>query len=202
MPVVAYRVPEPACRSTGRATSELHARVVGAGSGIIASETLPAGLMDDLLPRRRVMGETRRAFNDHQASPDGERIVLGGRMGYFSAPDSAVACRHLADHLHRLFPQLRGVKISHAWSGRIPYTADQSPHIGGRDRDWYALGYCGTGVSRSTWFGHKLASKMLDADRRTAFGDLDFRAFPLPAVGRRMVPLVEAVYRLQDRLRL
>ncbi len=188
---------------TTSATPRFHARIVSPGSAVIATEPLPPGLMDRLLPRRRVMGETRRVFNYYRASPDGQRMIFGGRMSHIWRDDREAAYRHLATDMRRLFPELAEVAITHAWSGRLGYTVDEFPHLGGADRIWFALGYCGTGVSRSTWFGHKLALKMLgDADGRTAFDDLDFRAFAVPFAARLAPPIVEAVYRLQDRLGL
>lgn len=188
---------------TSRATPEFNARIVSPGSAVIATAPLPPGLMDRLLPRRRVMGETRRVFNYYRASPDGERMLFGGRMNHFAGSDSEAGYRHLAADMRRLFPELAEIPVSHAWSGHLGYTSDEFPHLGGRDRVWFALGYCGTGVSRSTWFGHKLALKMLgDADGRTAFDDMSFRAFAVPAIARRAPPFVEAVYRLQDRLQI
>ena len=62
---------------------------------------------------------------------------------------------------------------------------DHAPHLGqfgggNLDGMFYAMGYCGSGVARSTYFGTKLGLKMLGAsDSETAFDDLEFetRAF-------------------------
>ena len=186
---------------TGAALPAFHRRIVAPASAIIATEPLSPALMDTLLPKRRAMGETRRVFNYFRASPNGERVLLGGRINHLRSADDARAYLHLQRELVTVFPQLAGVKITHCWAGYLGYTRDEFPHIGGEDRVWHALGYCGTGVSRSTWFGHKLALKMLGSkDGRTAFDELAFRPFPLPFIARRMVPLVAAAYRLQDRL--
>lgn len=188
---------------TSRATPDFHDRIVSPASAIIATEPLSPEMMDKLLPRRRMMGETSHVFHYYRASPDGRRLLFGGRSNYLASASKPSAYRHLYKAMVKLFPALDGIGISHAWSGRIGYTVDQFPHIGGKDRIWFALGYCGTGVSRSTWFGHKLALKMLgDPDGATAFDNLEFAAFPKPYIARRVVPLAEALYRLRDRLRL
>jgi hypothetical protein len=63
----------------------------------------------------------------------------------------------------------------------------------------YAIGYCGTGVSRSTFFGHKVALKVLGhPEGATAFDDLDFPPFPVQPVAKYAVPVVETWYRLRD----
>ena len=79
---------------TSGATPEFNARIVSPGSAIIATEPLPAGLMDRLLPRRRVMGETRRVFNYYRASPDGERIVFGLPMQPRARAEAARPAAH------------------------------------------------------------------------------------------------------------
>jgi glycine/D-amino acid oxidase-like deaminating enzyme len=98
-----------------------------------------------------------------------------------------------------LFPTLVDAKITHCWSGYIAYTKDTLPHLGCQNGIWYAAGYCGTGVSRSTWFGHKVAQKILASqDGETPFDDLDFSPFQ----GRWAAPVgvaaVESWYRLKD----
>ena len=85
----------------------------------------------------------------------------------------------------RVFPQLASVSFSHFWAGYVAYTTDHSPHIGHHDGVWVAGGYCGSGVTRSLYFGMKLARKILrQPDRDTAFDDLPFEAVPF----RRLAP--------------
>lgn len=63
----------------------------------------------------------------------------------------------------------------------------------------YALGYCGTGVSRATYFGTKIALKVLDdPGGRTSFHDLAFPAFPAHPVAKLAVPFFETWYRIRD----
>ena len=90
--------------------------------------------------------------------------------------------------------------VTHAWDGKIGYTCDEVPHLGrAASGVHYALGYCGTGVSRATYFGHKIALQLLgDSDGRTAFDDLSFPAFPVQPVAKHAVPIVETWYRFRD----
>ena len=79
----------------------------------------------------------------------------------------------------RVFPQLSDVRLSHVWSGNVAYTPDHSPHLGFVDGVWLAGGYCGSGVTRSVYFGMKLARKILkERDSDTAFDDLPFQRVP------------------------
>jgi glycine/D-amino acid oxidase-like deaminating enzyme len=82
----------------------------------------------------------------------------------------------------------------------IGYTFDEFPHLGrSPDGLYYAMGYCGTGVSRSTYFGRKIALQMLGKpEGRSAFNDLAFPSHPLQAVAKAAAPVVENWYRLRD----
>jgi glycine/D-amino acid oxidase-like deaminating enzyme len=79
----------------------------------------------------------------------------------------------------QIFPQLNGVKITHGWSGTVAYTFDHAPHIGNHEGVFYAMGYCGSGVGRATWFGRKVALKMIgDPEGKTSLDDLVFETRP------------------------
>jgi glycine/D-amino acid oxidase-like deaminating enzyme len=86
----------------------------------------------------------------------------------------------------------------------IGYTYDEVPHLGRTaDGVYYALGYCGTGVSRATYFGHKIALQLIGrSEGRTAFDDLVFPGFPAQPVAKRVVPVVETWYRFRDATQL
>ncbi|MBX3582240.1 MAG: FAD-binding oxidoreductase, partial [Rhizobiaceae bacterium] len=104
--------------------------------------------------------------------------------------------------LLRTFPALDDISVTHGWDGQIGYTYDEIPHLGRtRDGIYFALGYCGTGVSRATYFGHKIALQLLGSHRgRTAFDDISFPRYPVQPLARVMVPVVESWYRLRDRI--
>jgi hypothetical protein len=58
-------------------------------------------------------------------------------------------------------------------------------------------------LSRSTWFGHKIALKLLgDPEGATAFDDIAFPTHPFHALAPSMVPAYEAWYRMRDALDL
>ena len=65
---------------TGKITPNLapwlQQRVIPIGSYIIATEPLPAGLMDKLIPNDRVITDTRRLVYYYRASPDRQRICV------------------------------------------------------------------------------------------------------------------------------
>lgn len=179
---------------------ELRRRIVPIGSGLIATAELPQELYDQLLPKNRVYGNTNRVFYYFRGAPDSRRIIWGGRAGRLAPNTSPKAYRHLAQDMLRVFPQLKDVPVTHAWDGKIGYTYDEVPHLGrSASGIYFALGYCGTGVSRATYFGHKIALQLLgDNEGRTSFDDLPFPAFPAHPIAKRAVPIVETWYRIRD----
>lgn len=182
---------------TGHLVRPLERRIVTVRSGLIATAELPAEVMARLMPKNRVYGNTNRVFYYFRASPGENRIVWGGRAGRAAG---FRAFGHLARDLLTVFPDLGDVAVTHAWDGQIGYTHDELPHLGRMaDGIHYAVGYCGTGVSRATYFGHKIALQMVgDPDGRTAFDDLAFPAFPFHPIAKRAVPVVETWYRFRD----
>ncbi|MCH4561040.1 FAD-dependent oxidoreductase, partial [Mesorhizobium jarvisii] len=127
-------------------------------------------------------------------------IMWGGRVGRLTSSHSPTAYRHLARDLLSVFPELSCVPVTHGWDGLIGYTYDEVPHLGRtRNGVHYAIGYCGTGVSRATYFGHKVALQLMEVpESSTAFDDLSFPAFPFHPIAKRAVPVVETLYRLRD----
>ena len=189
---------------TDRTVPELGRRIAPIGSGLIATAQIPDVLMSRLLPKNRVYGNTKRVFSYFRSAPDDKRIIWGGRVGRLAANTSPRAFQHLARDMLRVFPDLKDTPVTHGWDGMIGYTFDEIPHIGRTAKGvHYAIGYCGTGVSRATYFGHKVALKVLhDPDGRTAFDDLEFPSFPFHPIAKRVVPIVETWYRIRDKTNL
>ncbi|MEC9435146.1 MAG: FAD-binding oxidoreductase [Pseudomonadota bacterium] len=180
-----------------QATAPLGPRVVPILTGVAATEPLSANLMGELTPQGRAFGENRRVFMWFRPTPDRTRFIFGGRIGPMQAGD-ARRSRAVAAAATRVFPQLEGVAFSHLWTGRIAYTQDHAPHLGRIDGVWFAGGYCGSGVTRSLYFGRKLALKILGRpDAETAFDGLDFPKVPF----RPFAPLAAAAVTRWSALR-
>jgi glycine/D-amino acid oxidase-like deaminating enzyme len=183
---------------------ELGRRIVPVGSALIATAEIPPERFAPLMPSGRVYGNTNRVFSYFRAAPGERRIVWGGRVGRLARAGTPAAYSHLARDLLATFPELADIAVTHAWDGRIGYTYDEVPHLGRtRDGIHYAIGYCGTGVSRATYFGHKVALQLVgSAEGHTAFDDLPFPAYPAHPLAARAVPVVESWYRVRDALNI
>jgi glycine/D-amino acid oxidase-like deaminating enzyme len=183
---------------TGAATPALRARLAPVPSFLIATEPLGPERVRALLPGGRMVVESRAAHCYYRASPDGTRLLLGGRAALHPRPP-ARAARRLHAWLTDLFPQLAGVRLSHAWTGNVAFTRAGLPALGVRDGVHYALGYCGSGVAMAPYLGDRIARQLLgQADGRTAFDALPFAPWPLARALPLARPLLSAWHRLKD----
>lgn len=184
---------------TGGATPWLQRRVIPFDAYMIATEALAPEILDRVLPRGRTCLDTNFNINFVRRSPDGTRILFGGRTG--SRPASAERwAERLRRELVYLFPDLADAAIAHSWTGKCAGTFDLYPHIGVHEGIHYAIGYCFAGVPMGTHLGRKIAWRVLGSpEGRTA---LDGRDFPTRSFYRGnpwFVPYAMKGYDLLDR---
>jgi glycine/D-amino acid oxidase-like deaminating enzyme len=185
---------------TGDATPRLKRRVVPIASHIIATEELPPDLAASLIPKGRTLSDTRRVLCYYRMSPDGRRVVFGGRARF-----TPVTPETSAPILHRFmldrFPQLRGVRVTHAWTGNVAFTLDAVPHMGRDDGMHYALGCNGSGVAMMTYLGQQTARKIIGkANAVCAFDTAEFPDHLLYDGNPWFLPLIGGYYRVRDEL--
>jgi glycine/D-amino acid oxidase-like deaminating enzyme len=175
-------------------------RVVPIRSAIIATEPLSDDVAKGLSPKGRGFGESSRLVLYYRPSPDGKRMVFGGRaFDLADRPDRYVP--DLRRLMVRIFPQLSDAAITHAWSGTVAYTFDHAPHLGCHDGLHYVMGYCGSGVGRASYFGRKIALQMLGkGEGKTALDALAFPTKPLYRGTPWFLPIILRWHSLADRL--
>jgi glycine/D-amino acid oxidase-like deaminating enzyme len=154
-------------------------RVAPVHVSCIATEPLDAGTRASLgWSGRQSAWEEGWLYHFFRLTPD-NRVLLGGgwavyRMGdRLDHPGAGAVYRRLEAALRAIFPQLRGTRVTHRWSGPVGFTRDFLPSLGttGRhDNIYYAVGYSGHGVAMS-----HLAAEILCAlysGERSAVSDL------------------------------
>jgi glycine/D-amino acid oxidase-like deaminating enzyme len=183
---------------TGGVTPQLKRRVVPVGSYIIATEELPPDLAATLSPRNRSFADTRRILTYYRMSPDGKRLVFGGRAK-FGHTDPVTTAPLLYQFMIDRFPQLKGVKITHSWTGNVAFTLDELPHMGKYEGLHYALGCNGSGVAMMNYLGHQTALKILGkVNRVCAFDQPAFPSHPLYTGSTWFLPFIGYWFRTRD----
>jgi glycine/D-amino acid oxidase-like deaminating enzyme len=163
---------------TGPVAPWLRRRVIPIGSYQIATEALGAEAVRSLIPQARNIVDSRRVVTYFRPSPDGQRIIFGGRAA-LSEKDPLACVPRLKGMLTEVLPQLAGARIDHAWAGWVAYTFDTLPHLGVHDGIHYCMGFCGQGVPLAPYFGMRIGQQMAGlAEGRTALDGLPFPSRP------------------------
>ncbi len=148
-------------------TPEFKRRVVPVGSYIIATEELAPEIAASLSPKNRSIADTRRVLTYYRMSPDGKRLIFGGRakFGHTDPVETApILHRFMLDR----YPQLKGVRITHAWTGNVAFTLDEMPHMGRFDNLHYALGCNGSGIAMLSYLGFQTGRKIAGTSTASA----------------------------------
>ncbi|MFF3859012.1 NAD(P)/FAD-dependent oxidoreductase [Streptomyces sp. NPDC002209] len=139
---------------------------------------------------RQGLGDSANQFHYFRITPE-NRILWGGYDAiypYRGKLDSEYDHRpetylKLAQHFFSAFPQLEGIKFSHAWGGAIDTCSRFSAFFGTAHggKVAYAAGYTGLGVG-ATRFGADVMLDLLDGARteRTELEMVKSRPMPFP----------------------
>ncbi len=186
---------------TGAATPALRRRIVPIGSYIITTAPLPASLAAELVPRGRVIFDSKYFLHYFRLTPDG-RMLFGGRAAFF--PETEGTIRHSAEILRRdmlrVYPQLSATPVEYAWGGTLDFAFDLLPHAGKLEGQHFAMGYAGHGVAMATYLGTKMAGAILGDEIALPFAKVAFPTAPLGLYNGRpwFLPLASLWYRLLD----
>ena len=155
---------------------------------LVTEPLTPAQLASIGWQNRQGISDIPNQFHYYRLTAD-NRILWGGydAMYYFrgkmnteleSRPESWAL---LSQHFFQTFPQLEGVRFSHAWGGAIDtctrFSVFWGRAMGGRVA--YALGYTGLGTA-STRFGAEVMLDLLDGRRSKATSTKFVQDKPLP----------------------
>ena len=188
---------------TDAAMPWLRRRLIPVPSMIICTEPLAPEMMDRLCPKRRMLGDTNRIHHYFRPSPDGTRILFGGRMAGRLNIDARVPYGQLRRKMVSIFPDMENVGLSHVWWGYVAMNRDHLPQLAVRDGVHYAVGFCGSGVAWARWFGRKAGLKILgDPAGASAFENQPFGAVPFYNGNPWFVPATVAWYKFLDNFGL
>ncbi|MGA2125341.1 MAG: FAD-binding oxidoreductase [Xanthobacteraceae bacterium] len=151
-----------------RAVHPLIAETVVPVTSYLAT-TVPLGdRLNDVIRYAGAVTDTRHARNSYRVV--GDRLLWGGRMTMQASTPRRLSALMQGD-IARIYPQLDGVGISHAWSGVAGYAVHNMPQIGEVDRGvWLAGAFGMHGINASAMAGVLLA-------RAIGAGDDSWRLF-------------------------
>ena len=177
---------------------DIDARVLPIHNFMLATAPL-----DDpsILPDNPAVSDSRFVVNYFRKTPD-NRLIFGGGEGYGTGypPDIAAIVR---SNMLKIYPQLAGIEITHAWGGTLAVTRTRAPFVRRlAPQVLVSAGYSGQGVVLAPYFG-KLLARAVTGDNR----EMDLLAFldtpPFPGGRWLRQPLLAAglsYYALRDRL--
>jgi glycine/D-amino acid oxidase-like deaminating enzyme len=187
---------------TDAAAPALRRRVVPIGSYIVGTAPLPAELARRLLPRDRVVFDSKEFLYYFRLTED-RRLLFGGRAQFLpSTPSSTRTSAAILRHaMLEVFPGLQDVELEYAWSGNVCFTLDRLPRAGVLEGVHFAMGYGGHGVALASFLGDLVARRLLGEKLQDPLRDLAFPPIPLYEGRPWFLPLAGAFYRLKDWLR-
>lgn len=186
----------------GGLAPKVAARVMPINNFIAATEPL-GDRVKEVLTKDVAVADDLFVINYFRLSPDGRLLFGGGESyGYRFPADIAATVRK---PMERIFPQLSGIRIDHAWGGtlaitvkRLPWLARLSPRI------LSASGYSGHGVGTATHAGMLMARAVQGQSQGfDTFAALPTPVFPGGASLRSpLLALAMSWYAMRDRLGL
>jgi len=185
----------------GNLVPKLASRVLPAGSYIIGTEPLTDEQIAQTAPKGWPTCDQRWALDYFRISKD-KRMIFGGLATYSGRHPKDISSV-LLPKLHKVFPQLKGIKVDYAWGGYMGIGLNRMPMVGKlSDNVFFATGYGGHGVA-PTHMSAKLVSEAVagHAERYDILASINHLPFP---GGRHLMQPAYAIgmayYRMRDAL--
>jgi glycine/D-amino acid oxidase-like deaminating enzyme len=184
---------------SGPLTPGLRRRVIPIASQIIVTEQLDEDLAVGLIPKNRIVFDTKKMLFYYRRTDD-DRMFFGGRAT-FTAVSPQKSGQILRDKMVKLYPQLADAKVEYTWDGYVAFTFDWDPHMGRMDGLYYSMGYCGHGIALGSYMGDRIGNVIAGRPEECPFLDLSFPSNPAYRGRPWFVPLMGGYYRAYDRVK-
>lgn len=190
----------------GNAYSQLEPKhlsnlVFPAGSYIIGTEPLSEDVVNEINPMDVAVCDVNEVVDYYRLSAD-KRLLYGGACNY-SGRDPASIKAYIEPRMHKVYPQLKGVKIDFEWGGMIGIVLNRVPAVGRINKNvYYCQGYSGHGVSATHCMGEIMAEAISGTmEKFDLFADIDhFRIPGSQWIGNQIIALGMLYYKMMDRL--
>jgi gamma-glutamylputrescine oxidase len=184
----------------GRTVPELVGRVMPVTSYIITTEPLGEARARSLIMDNEAVADTNFILDYYRRTGD-NRLLFGGRASYSTMEPRNLAA-YMQPRMTKVFPQLKDVKVSHAWGGYIAITSNRIPDCGRISPTvYYAHGYSGQGVALGQMYGKLIAEAMRGtAERFDLLARFRHTPFPGGPIRTPMLTAAMLYYRMRDAL--
>lgn len=145
-----------------RLTKGFGSRIMPVGTYVMATEPLPAELLDQAIPDNHAIEDLNFVITYYRRSPD-NRILFGSAVSYstFDRPDRKHA---LNRQMKALLPMLADARPALCWGGFVDITVNRMPDFGRVGANSYYLqGFSGHGVA-TTGLAGKLVAEAIAGD--------------------------------------
>ncbi len=161
----------------GELEPKLLGRSMPCGTQVVATEPLGA-LGRELLPQDHCVEDCNFMLDYFRLSAEG-RLIYGGGVIY-GARDPAHIESIIRPKMLKTFPQLKKVRIDHAWTGNFQLTLSRLPDVGRLAPNvYYSHGCSGHGVTFTHLIGRVLGQAIQgQTERFDAFARLPHHPFP------------------------
>jgi gamma-glutamylputrescine oxidase len=184
----------------GKTVPALYGRIMPVTSFIITTEVLGENMAKSLISNNEAVADNRFILDYFRRSAD-NRLLFGGRANYSTLEPTQLGA-YMKPRLTKVFPQLKDVKIDHAWGGFIAITSNRIPDCGRLSpTTYYAHGYSGQGVALAQMYG-KLMSQAIrgTAEKFDLLARVKHLPFPGGALRTPLLVAAMLAYRLRDAL--
>lgn len=156
----------------------LEGKSMPASTQVVTTAPLSEEQARDILPNDRAVEDCNYLLDYYRLSGD-RRLIYGGGVSYGGQDPGSIESV-IRPKLEMTFPQLKGVKIDHAWSGNFLLTLNRLPQFGRiNDNIYYAQGYSGHGVTCTHLAGRLIAEIIQGhSERFDVFAGLPHLPFP------------------------
>jgi len=184
----------------GKLVPKLHGRIMPVTSYIVTTEPLGENSAKSLIRDNDAVATTNFIVDYFRLTGD-SRLLFGGRASYSTLEPPNLGA-YMRPRMLSVFPELKDVKIDHAWGGYIAITSNRIPDCGRLEPNiYYAHGYSGQGVALAGMYGKLMAECVKGhAERFDLLARVRHLPFPGGPIRTPMLVAAMLFYRIRDAL--
>ncbi len=162
----------------GKLAPEFSRFIMPISSYIVATEPLGNETARQINRDDIAVHDSKFCLDYYRLSSD-KRLLFGGAERYLRNDQINIEAK-VAPRIGYLYPQLKGVKIDYAWSGKIAITVNRLPSIGRVSPTvYFAQGFSGHGVALTNLTGRIIAETIAGVSERfDILASIPHRKFP------------------------